>query len=170
MAGLVGITLLQLYTILQSGIEEVVRFCQKFGLISKTFKCPVCKKYANLAYNRGWNKKQVTWRCSLTACGGEVSVRTGTIFERSKLPIETIIRLLYFWSTRRSVDDTAMELSVSKKTVTEWYKFCRQICVHKLKVWSALHIYLNGFINTSSIHYIVNTGHQNRWSWSHCRS
>ncbi len=41
MAGLVGITLLQLFTILQKGIEETVRFCQTFGLLPKRYRCPV---------------------------------------------------------------------------------------------------------------------------------
>ncbi len=134
MMGLVGITLLQLFRILDKGIEEVIRFCQLVGLLRQSFKCPVCKKNANLSYKRGQQKNQVMWRCALTACGGEISVRKQTIFEKSRLPISTVVRLLYFWSARRSVDDTAMELTLSKKTVTEWFKFCRNICAEKLSV------------------------------------
>jgi transposase-like protein len=134
MAGLVGITLLQLYTILQLGTMEVARFCMTFGLLPKRYKCPICHNYAKLCGNRGRAKKQTTWRCRLAACGGEISVRLGTVFGRSKLPMETVLKLLYFWSSRRSIEDTAMELETSRKTVTDWFKFCRELCAKKMEV------------------------------------
>jgi hypothetical protein len=93
MAGLVVITLLQLYKIVQLGIMEVARFCRTFGLLPKKYKCPVCHNYAKLYGNRGRAEKQMTWRCRLAACDGETSVRIGTVSEKSKLPIETVLKL-----------------------------------------------------------------------------
>ena len=56
----------------------------------------------------------------MEACRSEVSVRVGTVFEIAKVPMATIIRLFYFWSMRRSVDDAATELQVSRQTVEVW--------------------------------------------------
>lgn len=142
MAGLVGITLLQLYMILQRGSRAVVTFCQDFGLIAEKYRCPVCKNYAKLCVNRGRSGKQTTWRCSMAACGQEVSVRIGTVFEKSKLSIDTVLKLLYFWSSRRSVEDTATELTISKKTVSEWFKFCRDVCSEKMEVSREIYVWM----------------------------
>lgn len=125
MVGLVGITQCQLEYILNKGEKEAVRFSQLSGLLPKSYKCTICKKQAKLAFNRGRNKKGITWRCGMDACRGEVSVRVGTVFEKSKIPIADVIRLLFFWSMRRTVDDAATEIQVSHNTVTAWYTLLR---------------------------------------------
>ena len=61
----------------------------------------------------------------MAACRNEVSVRIGTVFERSKLAIRTVLLLLYFWSMRRTAENAVTELEVSSRTVADWYKFCR---------------------------------------------
>jgi hypothetical protein len=60
MVGLVGITQAQLDEILNGGDTDVVKFCQTFGLVRQQYRCPVCKKKAILAFNRGNSK--FMWR------------------------------------------------------------------------------------------------------------
>ncbi len=71
--------------ILNKGDAEKIRFCQLFGLIPKKKKCPTCKQGISVAYKRG-HGRLVTWRCGMAACRYEITVRAGTIFERSKPP------------------------------------------------------------------------------------
>ena len=143
MPGLVGITAAQPFRILSGDDKEVVRFCQIFGLLPKSHVCSVCHTAGRLAFNRGRSGKAISWRCRLAACQcGEVSIRDRTVFERSKLTIAIILHLLFLWSMRRSVEEAVAETKTSRTTVVIWFKFCRQICIEKMKVTVILHLIL----------------------------
>ena len=75
--------------------------------------CVTCQQEMAFVYNRGRAKKGIAWRCGMAACRYEVSIRKHTVFESSKLSIQNIIRLLYFWATRRSTADAVRELGLS---------------------------------------------------------
>ena len=129
MSTLIGITQAQLEEVLTKGDVDTVQFCQQHGLMPIAMTCVTCQQEMAVVYNRGRAKKGIAWRCGMAACRYEVSIRKHTVFESSKLSIQNIIRLLYFWATRRSTADAVHELGLSCSTVAQWYKFRRDLCI-----------------------------------------
>src|SRR4051812_16395920 len=46
----------------------------------------------------------------------------------SKLPIQTIIRIIYFWCCGSNQKSAQEMTGVSKVTLSTWYGLCRDIC------------------------------------------
>lgn len=106
-----------------SNDEMMVQWCQFIQLIPQCVSCPKCANKMHLA------KSSSVWRCNRTNCHGqELSVRNGTIFSKSKLSIKLIIRVMYFFATKKSVKDTAKDLKIPNKTVSKWFSVFRDIC------------------------------------------
>ena len=57
------------------------------------------------------------------------SIRTVAFFSKSKLELKTIVYLIYEWSIETPVHEVVSEHSLSKKTIIDWFKFCREICL-----------------------------------------
>uniref|UniRef100_A0A1X7VK15 Uncharacterized protein n=1 Tax=Amphimedon queenslandica TaxID=400682 RepID=A0A1X7VK15_AMPQE len=62
------------------------------------------------------------WRCK-----GKVSIRQGSWFDHSKLTLEQIIEI-YFWFKELPNKLTEEECVISNKSVVDWYNFCREVC------------------------------------------
>ena len=58
------------------------------------------------------------------------SLRAGTFFEKSHLPLDTIFELMYFWSREEDFIEKLMhELDIgSQRTIVDWRNFCRDVC------------------------------------------
>ena len=52
------------------------------------------------------------FRCARKGCQKVVSLRTGTFFENSNLPLEKVLRMLHLWSTTTPLINMRMELEV----------------------------------------------------------
>ena len=59
----------------------------------------------------------------------KLTVRHESWLVDSKLPLESIVELMYLWSQSFSVDEIIHELKLSKKTVVEWTNFFRECCL-----------------------------------------
>jgi hypothetical protein len=72
------------------------------------------------------------WSCSRTINATrhyqKVSLRHGSIFADTQLPIKTVIALLYEWSRKTERHEAAFQLDLNKDTVGAWYKRFREIC------------------------------------------
>lgn len=55
-------------------------------------------------------------------------MRYGTIFEGSKLSVDTILQLMYWWARDLAVTKAAEEAGVEKKTAIEWFLRFREVC------------------------------------------
>lgn len=68
-------------------------------------------------------------------CNFKKSVRAGTWFNRSNLPVSKILTFTLLWLTlphpRQSI--IQRELNISSRTVVDWSSFCREVCVHWAK-------------------------------------
>ena len=67
-------------------------------------------------------------RCPWKSCRREVTLRSGTYFEASPLPIEKILRILHLWSSKTPVGKMMVEAEISNKTAIDWYNFARDVC------------------------------------------
>ncbi|CAF2988618.1 unnamed protein product [Rotaria sp. Silwood2] len=63
-------------------------------------------------------------------CRGTKSIRVGTFFEQSHLPLSAIFEIMYYWSREEdSIKQIMHEAEVgSNTTVVDWKNFCRDIC------------------------------------------
>ena len=51
-------------------------------------------------------------------------------FNGSKLSLETILKLIYYWTWDLSNDYVQIQLGIgSNKTLVDWFNFCRQVCI-----------------------------------------
>jgi IS1 family transposase len=77
------------------------------------------------------NRDGLIWKCSRTIDGARhfsaLSIRNGSIFSDSHLPIREIIYLIYEWSIGTSCSQVAYQLDLHEKTVQEWFGKCRHI-------------------------------------------
>lgn len=68
-------------------------------------------------------------------CNFKVSMKKGTFFEKSKLPIDTVCKFVVFWCCMKHPTQEFLrnELSLATRTVVDWSTACREICVHWAK-------------------------------------
>lgn len=62
----------------------------------------------------------------------ERSIRAGSFFARSKLPISSLVRVMYFWSAQYLWKRAVEDLRLDAKTVVDWYSFCRDIASYEM--------------------------------------
>ena len=93
-------------------------------------------------------------------CRCTKSIRTGTFFEHSHLPLDTLFQLMYYWSRKMDTIETLMrELDIgSTRTIVDWRNFCRDVCAeyyirHPLQIGGMLH----QFIKKTTLLFIYRT-------------
>jgi transposase-like protein len=73
----------------------------------------------------------IIFRCNNSRCRSKRSIRDQTFFAQSKLSISNILLIIYFWCHDFTQKQVEHELQISKKTLIDWYRFCRDIvCYH----------------------------------------
>jgi len=75
---------------------------------------------------------KVTWRCPSKNCRTNTSIRKDSFFERSGLPLDKLIDLIYYWLLELPHVAIQHELQVDKQTVTDWANFLREVCSTEL--------------------------------------
>ena len=103
---------------------------------ARSFPCGnhmVCKKTKDTKDEEIWQCRKVhtVVKGNLTYSMKDVklTVRHESWLVDSKLPLESIVELIYLWSQSFSVDEIIHEVKLSKKTVVEWTNFFRECCL-----------------------------------------
>ena len=113
-------------------VNMVFKFCKENNLLKNNNWCTVCNKEMKLKQSKVSNDGYV-WKCSGKRCNKcVVSIRKGSFFERSKLPIKTILFLIYEWSRDNPIKEVCHEYGLSEHTVGDWFRFLRDICFESL--------------------------------------
>ena len=73
------------------------------------------------------------WKCENRQCRKKLSVKFGSWFEGAHLSYEQAVKVTYCWIRKISNENAAHECDVSKKSVVDWYNFCREVCVDILE-------------------------------------
>ena len=116
--------LFDVYSILVN-ISTCIQWCRDNGLLLKEYTC-VCSKICNIIKDK-CRKDSEIFRCP--RCRKTYSIRTSSFFERSKLPIPSILGVIYLFSCEISVKNCAVLLKgiVSRKAIVQWYVFLREV-------------------------------------------
>ena len=80
----------KLITIVFKSNEETIYWLQGKHLLASSMDCPKCSRQCRVK-----RKGTLYWRCPRKGCQAVVSVRDKTFFTRSKLSLQTILKLIY---------------------------------------------------------------------------
>jgi ISXO2-like transposase domain len=106
-----------------SSMELAVAFSKLHKLIPTVKNCHSC---GLLMTTRADKTKKPGYRFCCK-CGIKTSPLQDTWFQKSKLSLETNLKLLYMWSHQFSSKQVVQQLEVSKHTVADYFSFCREI-------------------------------------------
>jgi len=115
--------------------ESTLAWCRQRGLMRSVEKCTECD-------NEMHEKKKACidgyiWVCRKMIHGyrhyKKLSIRHGSIFEDSKLPIKTIVCILYEWARLTTVEECAFQSGLDKTTISRWYRRFRQIAEDNIR-------------------------------------
>lgn len=110
-----------------------IEICKNLGLLANEMYCDTWEHEL-----MGWNrfakaKDGFVWRCKKTGCGKKKSIRLGSFFEGSHLPIVTVFRFIYFWANDMVTQDFLIkELSIASGVVVNWKSYFRAVCAGHL--------------------------------------
>ena len=69
------------------------------------------------------------WRCHKKACRTQLSIRDGSFFSKSRLPLRALVEILYIWARGEStVIKCKTDIGISDPTITDWKNFIRDVC------------------------------------------
>ena len=68
----------------------------------------------------------VAWRCS--QCKTRCSIRDGSFFTKSRLPLQKWLVAIHWWSRQYPVTDLAEEAQISKGSAIDIYQWLREVC------------------------------------------
>ena len=72
------------------------------------------------------------WRCTDSHCKKSLSLRQGTFFENTRIALQQILMLVYWWCRQYPVTQACQEAGVSKTTAIDMYQWLREVCSYRL--------------------------------------
>ena len=99
------------------------------SLGEETYYLPIffcCNQIASKVMDVSLSDKEI-FQCK--TCGKRTSIRKGSFWTKSKLPLTVLLALLYFFCQDLSVCETEklMKKCVKKKAIIQWYNYFRDI-------------------------------------------
>ncbi|DAZ99972.1 TPA: hypothetical protein N0F65_008779 [Lagenidium giganteum] len=73
-------------------------------------------------------RKATTWRCSKRSCDTAQSVRAGTVFYHSRLPMSKLVMLIYYFAADEPASRVRQYVKVGWRAMTEWFNILRGFC------------------------------------------
>ncbi|BHF83518.1 hypothetical protein SprV_0902666100 [Sparganum proliferum] len=104
--------------------EKIVEYCQARGLLPTVLTCQ-CRYQMRLQVRKRSTDGYV-FGCS--RCRKRKALRSGSVFERSRLAIGTIMRILLAFLRGTRVSKCEEDVGVCHTTAVEWYAICRSVC------------------------------------------
>lgn len=136
-ADLEELNVFELITVLKHGGGEGVKFAFARGLLQLRKPCPHCGSPDRVALHRNsGSPDDFAFNCG--QCKKRFSVRYGTFFWRSRLPIADIITIIICFVSDTPVTQAASWTRMSLQTIVDWYSLCRRVCAHALNTGNML--------------------------------
>lgn len=112
---------------------EIIRFYMDLGLIAEEVACKKCGRPMKLTKIAGTSIDGYQWLCRVSRRDDthttKKSIRCGSWFSGSKLPLTTVSKITYLWVIKAEPVAIICQTGVNKNTVTDWLQFCRDVCV-----------------------------------------
>ena len=119
-----------LFVILGS-FQNVLNFFVGQKLLASRQQCSRCGSNMELTETTRVNDGYM-WRCTNKRCRTWLSIKSGSFFEGSNLPLSTWLHLMFLWAMQISGSKIARLTSLSKPTVIRALSELRTICSNKV--------------------------------------
>ena len=109
--------------------SDLITWLRNKRLLARTQDCSSC----NAAMREGHRSDisdGVVWRCP--QCRRTKSIREGSFFSKSRLPLQKWLLLMHYWSKEFPVKDAADDANIHKNTACGVYRWLREVCSTKL--------------------------------------
>ena len=111
--------------------EDLFNFLLQEGIIRGDVRCDNCRLACSLRLKPRVSDGHI-WQCN--RCKKQISIRKGTIFAGSKLPLHNIMKIMNLWAARVSgFQALSLIPSVSKNAVYDWYACFRGIAKKRIE-------------------------------------
>jgi hypothetical protein len=112
-------------------LNSTIQFLKHHDLIVDARKCCACGMMCAWTTTSQKGDGHI-WRCN--ACRLTYSIRRDSWFSRSKLPLKTIIEVVYYWTQDLPQDYVQFECGIgSGHTIVDLFMCCRQVCYEILE-------------------------------------
>ncbi|XP_069684805.1 uncharacterized protein [Periplaneta americana] len=105
--------------------ERAAKWLARRSLVRNSYQCPTCSRACAL-YARQNIIDGMQWHCRL--CRHSKSIRDGSFFSKSHLPLNIIMRLIYCWAIDMPQEVACRETGVKPNSMVDWYNFLRGEC------------------------------------------
>ena len=102
------------------------------GLMAKERSCPMCAA-GEMSLTRCEDRSDgLKWECRKQVNGKKhrvkVLIRKGSWFDNSKMTLEEILKLTYWWCQDLDQTQIKQELRLAESTGVDWDSFCHEVC------------------------------------------
>ena len=80
--------------------------------------------------DNGCSSDKFIWRCPFKKCNSNVTIRDRSFFAGSRISLGKSLLLIYLWSVGYTVKDAVRETQLTKKSIIDWFRFCRDIVLY----------------------------------------
>ena len=112
-------------------ISNLLEYMRNNGLLTRVYTCVKCDENCTLVRDISLSDTQI-FQCSNRQCKARYSIRTGSLFEKSKLSLTKLMTIIYFFCAGSSVGKCVKFTKVSRRVCIQWYNYCRDICTRYL--------------------------------------
>ena len=123
-------------TYLFGDLELAIQFLTDVGVIRSKVQCNICGR--DMKWTADHNRTDgFRWRCRKSVagvrCRGTASIRHGSWFQLSNLPLVEIILITYDILRRDSAHQIENEHNLNDHTIADWGMFCRETTLEFLE-------------------------------------
>ena len=108
--------------------------CAHIYTCTQTFNCVSIKYISCGIAMRERNRRDITdgicWYCP--GCKTTKSIRDGSFFAKSRLPLQKWMIVMYWWARQYSVSDCKDEAEIDKRNAIDMYQWLREVCSTRL--------------------------------------
>ena len=109
--------------------ENLIAWLRNKRLLARTQNCSSCSTTMREG-RRSDVSDGIVWRCP--QCKRTKSIREGSFFSKSRLPLEKWLLLIHYWSQEFPVKHAAYDADIDKNTACNVYRWLREVCSTKL--------------------------------------
>ena len=113
----------------------VIEWLANYRLIANEQECRKCHFPMSIKMNKNLTDGFL-WECVDQKCRARITLRHGSFFSNSHLPLWKIVRLIHLWSSDTSRITIMFELDISSQTATDWLNFVRDTCCKYVCDWN----------------------------------
>lgn len=121
-------SILQLGPVIFGKTDQLITFLQSKNLLATNKTCP-CGSAMQLS-SRSDVSDGVRFRCPV--CRKCATIRDGSFFSKSRLPLQKWAILMYWWARNYPVTDAASEAEVTEASACAVYQWLREVCSTRL--------------------------------------